>query len=277
MSSLDSNPVVEAPAKRPHLSPSQIGLYTKCGEAWRRRYIKKEVIPPGVALIKGSSLHRGAEHNFKQKIASREDLTPTEVVDYAVASFDTQVMTDGILLNSEEEAIGKSKVIGEAKDSTARLAGMFVKDIAPNYQPRDVEMQVRINLPTSTHDLLSIADMVTENDEIVELKTGKRWTQDKADANGQVTFQAMAFRAVHKKDPSKIVIENLVDNKTAVRNSLVTVRDEGDYEAMIARMNAVLDGINKGVYAPANEAGWWCSRNFCGYYSTCAYVKKRRV
>ena len=32
-----------------HLSVSQLGMFQRCGEQWRRRYLDEEVIPPGIA------------------------------------------------------------------------------------------------------------------------------------------------------------------------------------------------------------------------------------
>jgi hypothetical protein len=260
---------------KPHISPSAINLYTKCGEAYRRRYINREVIPPGISLLKGTSIHRGAEHNFKQKIKTREDLKKSDIIDFSIATFDEEMERGGIILSPEEESIGKDKVVGEAKDSTARLATVLADEVMPNYQPASVEEKVRIDIPNATHDLLSIADMVDEKDNIVELKTGKRWTQSMADVNTQITFQAATFKALHKKDPAGIVVENIVDNKTALRNPVVTQRGVDDFSAMINRINAVLDGINKGVFTPANDGAWWCHRSWCGYHSSCPFVRRK--
>ena len=48
---------MKKPDEKPYLSPSQMGMYCRCGEQYRRRYIEKEIIPPGFALIKGGSVH----------------------------------------------------------------------------------------------------------------------------------------------------------------------------------------------------------------------------
>lgn len=272
-SSVEQPKAPEAP-KKPYISPSQINLYTKCGEAWRRRYIKKEIVPPGVAMVKGTSVHKGAELNFKQKIETRQDLKLKEVVDYSVASFETTIMTDGLLLNQEETLIGRSKVVGSAKDETAKLSKLYIEESAPLYQPKHVEVTARIPLPSSSHDLLSIADVITEHDEVIEYKTGKRWSQEKADNEPQLTFQAVTFRALTGRDPKRIRVENLVNNIKPVRNPVDTTRNADDYQALINRINAVLDGINKNVFAPANPGGWWCAKNWCGYWSTCPYVKR---
>lgn len=278
-----SDNLTEAPAPaapllstKPHISPSQINTFTKCGEMWRRRYILKQRIPPGISMIKGTSVHKGAEFNYKQKIKTHEDLKSKEIVDFSVAAFETTLQKDGLVLTPEDEAIGRIKVIDEAKDSAARLAQLYADESAPHYQPMEVELKARIVLPSSSHDLLSIADMVDDQDNIVEYKTGKRWDQAKADHDVQLTFQAATFQAFTGRPAANIVVENLVDNKKPVRNVVSTSRDTEDFAAMIARINAVLDAINKGVYPPANDGAWWCAPNWCGYFGSCDYVRKRR-
>ena len=270
----------QAPAvgdEKPHISPSSINTYTKCPEAWRRRYVMKEKIPPRLSMAQGTALHKGAEFNYKQKIVSRADLPVNEVKDFSAAAFDDEIQSNGYVLGDDEASMGKEKAVGAAKDKAVELAELYAKESAPQYQPLEVEAKVLIVLPSSTHNLLSIADLITEDDGIVEYKTGKKWTQDRADTEPQLTFQAMTFKALYHRDPKKIVIENMVSStKTPYRNPIETTRTEADYQTMINRINAVLDGINKGVYPPANPMGWWCSEAWCGYWNTCSYVRKRR-
>lgn len=125
--------------KKPHISPSQVATYTKCGEQYRRRYLEHEIIPPSISLCKGRSVHKGSEYNFKQKIDSRVDLKRDEIVDYAVADFDTSKEKEGLLLHPGEESRGKAIVVGEAKDSVRDLAGLYAREVAPKYQPEGVE------------------------------------------------------------------------------------------------------------------------------------------
>jgi hypothetical protein len=272
-----SEPLAATPGpEKPHISPSSIDTFTKCGEKWRRRYVMRERRPPRLRMIKGTAVHRGAEWNYKQKIESRVDVAVNLFKEYSAAAFDTEVNA-GFELDTEERAIGKDKVLGEAKDSAVKLAELYATESAPQYQPRAVEARVLIVLPSATHNLLSIADLVTEDDIIVENKTGKKWSQDRADLDPQLTFQAMTFRALYGYDPRKIVVENLVVNKVKdpYRNVVDTQRAETDYTAMINRINTVLDAINKGVYPPANPSGWWCAPDQCEFFDSCSFVAKR--
>ena len=44
-----------------HISPSMLGLFCRCQEAFRRRYIEGIKLPPGIAACIGTGMHKGAE------------------------------------------------------------------------------------------------------------------------------------------------------------------------------------------------------------------------
>ena len=102
--------------ERNHISFSQLNLFSNCAEAYRRRYILGEIIPPGVALLKGSGVHVGAAVNHAQKVNSGVDLPVKDIVDAAVAGFEDRRAKDGVQLSAEEQSIGLKPTIGRAKD-----------------------------------------------------------------------------------------------------------------------------------------------------------------
>jgi hypothetical protein len=259
-----------------HISPSQIMMFTRCGEQYRRRYIERDVIAPGIAQVKGTAIHKGADLNFRQKIDSKVDLKPGDVVDFAVATFEGQVNNEGLHLSVEEEGRGKIVVVGEAKDSTAKMAGAFISSVAPKYQPVAVEEDVFVELESSPVNLRGILDMRTDAKQIMELKTSaKAWNQEQVDRSGQLTFYSMLYRSKTGEDPNGIVLENIIASKSKAgedrlrTETFPTVRGMDDYQRMIARLNAVVEAINKGIFPPAFEGWWGCSPRFCGYWNTC--------
>ena len=77
------------------LSATAVKLYLKCPEDFRRQRIQREDTTPGVAMVWGSAHHRAAEHNFKAKINSGEDLPTPEVLDRFVSAVDEEVQDRG--------------------------------------------------------------------------------------------------------------------------------------------------------------------------------------
>jgi hypothetical protein len=265
-----------AEKKKPYISHSQLSLYLKCSEAYRRRYVEKEVIPPGIAALRGVSVHKGAEANFDQKLHTRRDLKPSQVAEIAVDSFDTVVKREDVWLNPEEQTVGKKKVLGEAKDMAVRLATLFGEKVAPKYQPKYVELEHRIVLPKSSHDLLGRMDLITEDDVVQDLKTRKRATSPEAiHKDMQLTFYALTYQNKFGKGPKAMAIDELVDTKEPSVNSVVTDRRAEDFDALVHRLNSVIKGIKAGIFTPAQEGAWQCSARWCGFWATCKFVSHR--
>jgi hypothetical protein len=263
--------------QKPHLSHTQIEMHCRCGEAYRRRYVEGEVIPPGIALLEGKAVHGGAEVNFRQKMESHMDLPEQDIVDAAVAKFETE-RAGGYCLTAEEEARGASVVLGEAKDTTAALARLHAKEQAPAYQPVAVEHSTRIVLPHATHDLLAITDLRDDQGRIVDLKTAKKSPpQSDVDRSMQLTIYAAANMVDTGSLPFEVRLDVLVKNKAPKRVVLSSTRTMTDIDVLANRMNATLNAISKGVFTPAPVGAWNCSPRWCGYWATCPYINSKRV
>lgn len=262
--------------QKPHLSHTQIDMHCRCGEAYRRRYIEGEIIPPGIVLLEGKGVHGGVEVNFKQKIESHKDLPEKDIVAAAVAKFETE-KAGGYALTAEEQARGASVVLGEAKDMTAILAKLHAQEQAPDYQPVAVEHTTRIILPKSSHDLLAITDLRDDLGRIVDLKTAKKSPpQGDVDKSMQLTIYAAANMVDTGKLPTEVRLDVLVKNKTPKRVVLSSTRTMADIDVLANRMNATLDAISKGMFTPAPVGAWNCSSKWCGYWATCPYVNSER-
>ena len=263
--------------KKPHVSATQLEMWWKCQEQWRRRYIEGEIIPPGMALLTGTGYHGGAEVNGRQKIESHEDLPAAEIVEAAVDRFDTGVM-GGYELTAEEKFKGAKTVIGAAKDTVAGLAKVYADQQAPDYQPVAVEAKVLLNLPNATHDILGYIDLIDDLDRIVDFKTAKRSPpQSDAVRSTQLTLYAAAFVREFGREPRAVRLDCAVKTKTPKRSVAESTRTAGDYEAMANRITATLSAINAAkrgevAFGPASPGAWWCNAKWCGYYRTCPFV-----
>ncbi len=258
---------------KPHISPSQIDTYLNCGEAYRRRYVEGERLPPSAAMLRGSGVHLGAEYYFMRKLEMNVDSPIDEVVERAVGAFDTKLRADGLLLNPDEEERGKSIVVDEARDSVARLTELFMRGVAPGIKPRLIEHRVRIRLPKAPRDLLTIMDLVDEDEYIHDYKTTtKKKTQNDVDRDFQFGFMPLCFKAKFGRAPKGLKVQVLIDKKQPEVQVLETQRSTRDFEAILNRVNIVVNGIEKGHFMPAPANSWKCSPNFCGYFKTCKYV-----
>lgn len=258
---------------KPYHSMSRVGLLLRCGEAYRRRYIENEILPPGVAMARGTAVHKAAADNYRQKIESHQDLSVNDILDAASASFDAAVAA-GVLFTPDEEAAPKV-VLGRAKDQAVRMARVYAEQEAPEYQPLLVEEKIRRELP-GTHDLLGVLDLVDVRGVVADRKTtAKRKSQAEADRSLQLSMQASLAQSATGEWPKELRLEVLVDGTRGVERQVVrTYRDASDMAALAATLNVVADSVQKGVFLPAPEGSWQCSARWCGYYSTCPYVRR---
>lgn len=262
---------------KPHISATQLDMACRCPAQYERRYIDGDVLPPGIAILSGKGFHKGAETNMRQKIASRVDLPASEIVDAAVAAFETEA-AGGYVLSEDEDSRGAGVVVGEAKDRLANMARVHAEQQAPDYQPVLVEKSVRIALPNAPRDLLGIIDLADEQDRVTDFKTGSRKkNQDDADGSVQLSIYDAAFRAEMGRAPSEVRLDTIVGQKTKTdRQVLVSHRDDNDFSALANRINVVTSMIQAGIFAPASPGSWWCSPRWCGYWSTCKFVNSER-
>jgi hypothetical protein len=261
--------------KKPYISPSRLGMYEKCGEQYRRRYIEGEKIPPGIALVKGTGVHGGAKGNFRQKIVSREDLPRKDIVEISVTSYEEALSKGGLSLTKEEESIGYHKVVAQGKDGVVTLSGLYADEMAPAYQPLLVEEDQLVTVPSSEYDLKGIIDLVDAQESVIDLKTGsKKKNEDEVHTSEQLTFYALLYKAKTGRLPTSVRLEVLIDTKKPQRQPLVGYRTMEDLGLLISRINAMTNGIKKGVFIPTQPTSWWCSERWCGYYRSCPYIKK---
>ncbi len=261
--------------KKPYLSVTQLEMFGKCGEQYRRRYMEQQRLPPGVAMTRGKAVHTAAEQNMRQKIQSHENMRASDVVAMADAAFTASIETGGIMLNSDEESRGVKVVTGEARDQVARLARLHAFAQAPDYQPVAVERTIRVELPQSKRDLLCVIDLVDTRNRVIDFKTMSK-TPNRADAETsiQLTAYHVAWNAYTGAPPSELRLDATIDGANQQRREvIVTARTPDHVESLGARFAAVGQAIDVGAFPPAAVGQWFCSKKWCGYYGSCAFVR----
>lgn len=251
-----------------HISYSQLSMYSRCGEQYRRRYIEGDKIPPGIALIRGISVHKGAEENNRYKLATKKDKKKSDILGIVSDTFD-QKLKDGIWLTKEEKS-RKGQIIGEGKDDAIKLAGLYCDEIAPEIMPDKIELPFEV--PLGNKKLVGRIDIIDNEKSLRDLKTaGKSKQQRDVDLSDQLTCYALAFRFLFNSPPPKIIMDVLVNTKKAKYQILETKRELPQMDMFLRRISTMLEGIKKGVFMPADPTNWGCDEKWCGYFWTCPY------
>ncbi len=255
-----------------HFSFSQFNMFLKCGEQYRRRYVEKEIIPPGIALVRGSATHTGIEVNHRQKKETRQDLEKNHIIDIAVDEFDKKINRDGIATNGDRPV---KDIIGEGRDQTAALAGVYAEQVAPSIQPVMVEEKITIDIP-GLKPIYAVLDCLDENHNIREFKTaGKSKPQSEADNNLQFSIYGIAVKEKTGRMPENMYMDVLISTKEPKYQRLETHRAEDSYLHVIRLAAQVQRAIEKGVFLPAMPGSWWCSDKWCGYWKNCPYTQNK--
>lgn len=275
-----SSPGGPSTSKRRVLSVSQLVTVQRCGVQYEFRYVKGMRMPPGAAMIRGTGVHKGAEHNYRQKVKSRADLPLDEVVDAAVQSV-RDSFRGGVLFTPEEASVGPARVRDDTIDVAARLMRLHQEKVSPTVQPAMVERKITMAVEPAemSRDLVGVLDMVTEGGHLPDLKTSSRVpSQDDVDSDQQLTMGALLYRALTGKEEAGVGLTTLVPaapgkERVDIKTSR---RDLEDVEVLVRRLKRAAQVIDAGVFLPTNPRNWWCSASWCGYWPVCPFVRGGR-
>ena len=258
-----------------HLSASSLGTFSRCGEAWRRRYIERDVVAPTGALIRGKAFHHGAAENMRQKIDSGKDMTVADIQDVSTDNAKNEFQDSEIDAKEQEQII----------DVVATMAQGHVDLQAPSIMPEEVEKEFRIELPDISRDFLGYIDVVgkTVDDgelKVVDWKTSKK-SPNATDVFDSIQLTAYASHVMTERNLSSIGVrlDHLIltpKAKAPKRKVLESVRDGVDVAALGQRVTVIAKSIDAGIFPPAAVGSWNCSEKWCGYWKTCPYVNAER-
>lgn len=175
-----------------HLSATQIGLYQRCREQYRRVYVLGERQRPGAALVWGSADHYAHEVNFAQKIESHEDLPVGDVQMAFAFGFDQAVERNG----GESEIEWGSDKPGKLKDDGVKLVSAYHTSVSPRVQPTGVEVDFRLEVPGAGVPVVGRVDIETAGPGI-ERKTAKR-SSSKVEAKWRL--QGLIYQLARTKE-----------------------------------------------------------------------------
>lgn len=274
---------------------SQLNMYLKCGEQYRRRYVLGQRLPPLSSAIRGQAQDAAQNLDLGRKIESDELAPEEEVIETAV---DTVVkgFADEVRLTEEERSSGRKKIAGEITDLAIRSSKLHHRGVAPSINPTATQMELVYRVPSVEHEVVSWADVVEADGTLRDTKTGtKKPDAEAALLSDQLTMYSMGYRATTGKHSPRQVLDHLVMRKAAPKKQapgdpVKLVHAEGpdgayelevtntpdDHARVALRMQEAAAAIDAGYFPPSlskADGGWWCSLEWCGYYQTCPYVR----
>lgn len=262
---------------RGYLSVSQVMQYTKCGEAYRRRYVLEQQIPSNTFMVQGRGVHKAAEQLHLSMIAGSpipaeemvqvySDLHDTEIVGAVVPEGEPEpgVIKDmGVRLTRKYHRVA----LGSDRDSKTKQPLPAVKPVA-------AEQVFRVKVHPENSDpipFLGIIDLV-EEDSISDLKTKKKAaSQSEADNSIQLSLYA------HVTGIPNVRLDQLVKpTKTMPERFLRTtsIRDKRETMHALDVVAEVAQDIAVGRFRRTNPENWWCTEKWCPYWDDCRGRKR---
>ncbi|MFH1572429.1 MAG: PD-(D/E)XK nuclease family protein [Acidobacteriota bacterium] len=255
--------------RRPQLHASALEM--KCAEAFRRRYIENEIIPPGVALIVGTGTHRSVERNLSHKVETGE-LLPVEAVQDHARDAVNHAWEGGVRLEPEELERGMKLVKGEAVNKAIRLSVLHHAEVAPGLIPTHVERPWSLEINGYPVDLVGRIDVQEGAESIRDTKTsGKTPSADCAQKSVQLKAYSLAVMKIDGAAPVWSRMDYLIDTKTPKSATFEAQFTDDDYRAVLARVETLCLAMERGVFIPVEPTHWACDPKWCGYALTCRY------
>jgi RecB family exonuclease len=261
-------------------SNSSLSALQDCGERYRRKYKEREHRPSFVRQIRGSVVHRVVQSALARKWKERALPSVTEARDLAATEFDL-AWRAGVTLTREDQARGAKVVAGETKDFAVNVAGYHVQAVAPAIEPIAVERRIVVKPADSDLEIVGTIDLIDRQpggEVIRDTKTSEKSPPpDAAENSQQLTLFGLIRWAETGAIPGRLTLDYLVRTPKAHQQKhipLHTTRSMEDLSVMVRRLNTAAEAAAKGVFIPANPNAWYCSPNWCEYYTDCPYVRR---
>lgn len=255
-----------------HLSPSQMGMYSRCQQAWYYRYVYPKIsIPPNKNLTAGSVYDDALTNNYNQKIKTKTDLTQQEILDIADTSFSIR--------EDETEWYGESPI--ETKDTVMRCLKEYMETgMSEKIQPIAVQKLYDVHFEGMDWTMKGISDIETEDGYIIDNKTtGKTPSRDLEQIDQNHKFQ-MDVYAISKKYTEGITegekrridyVVKLVNPKViSLELPPLTAQDAQYFKKKVSVQFQQMELLRSGKIRPdTNRSHFMCSQKQCGYWQLC--------
>lgn len=278
---LTPRPEVDAMTDKQQLHVSMLEMISRCGVQFQRRFgarfglwEKEEIVPPGIALATGISVHKAVEDNLKNKIESEGQLLAREQI-ATIADEEFRGIWQGGMMLTDDESVNVKKTLGSAVDQTIALSLLHYDNLAPLIMPVAVEEKFVISMNDYPYDLSGKKD-VREANAIRDTKTKAASPPDNAAHSLQMAMYAMSEIVAGRGLPKKVYLDFLVKTKTPKVVIREAVPDESwmnPLQRRIERAIEIIQAVKEGkvAFTPADTEHWCCSKKFCGYATTCPY------
>jgi len=253
-----TEPRYPSPTDAFRISHSTLQTYLLCGVRHELQQAERHRRAT-VALVIGTATAGAALYDNVAKMA-HQHARLTELVEVGVQVYDREL--------AESEVEASRLELDAGRDDAAAASRAYGEHVSPHVLPVLAEEKV-IAVIDDGIELAGTLD-VAEADSVRDLKTGRAWTQDRADRSRQLTGYSMLFEARFRRLPSRVAIDSLSKDRRGWKaTTLWSRRSERDRLAFIETVRRAKAGMDAGVALPPPEGSWQCSAKWCPWWNGC--------
>jgi len=245
--------------KLPEYHQSSIAMFLKCPRQYMYRYLMGYVLPPKAALTLGKSVDVAVTANLNQKVNTQIDLPESEVLDAYSSCFDKEAPATS--WDGEDS--------GKVKDQGIKMLKVYHRDAAPTIQPKTVQDAFRLETDEG-YALGGTLDLTDKDEYIRDTKTSKaEYSPDAVNDSLQATMYDFAHEAKTGKKAKGFIFDVITKHKEPRYQKVVGEVGPGQRERMFESIRLMHKSIERGEFQYAPEGQWFCSKDWCGYWSQC--------
>jgi hypothetical protein len=240
------------------LTQSTAERYLSCGVSLELERQQLERRFATVRMIIGSAVAAGAHADNLAKMRYDVGIPLGELVEAAVTGYEREV---------EDSEIPESKLeVMQGKDDAADAARVYGQMVSPLITEVLFAESPIVAAIGDDFELAGTPDAVTA-DGVGDLKVGRSWDQEDADRSRQLSMYGLLHQAQTGRMPDRLWIDSVFRTpKGWSAQRLYTRRRPEEYASFVRIAEAVRGGIEAGVFLPAPEKSWWCSKAYCPFH-----------
>lgn len=239
------------------LSPSMVNTYMICQRKFYYSYALKLPRLPNYMMAYGSAFHEMARENYFQKIRTEKDL-PVDLL--------TDLFAEDLEFRDTDWS---EQSLDKTKDEGVKTLRAYMQTIAPSVHPAHVEHAWTMKIKNRDWVISGKTDLVTDQDQVVELKTtGRKVSKPKpGDA-----FQTGVYVVGWRQQTGLKTVQGRIDYALRGKDEIISlpvVFPESNLKIVLTTFDQVARGIQNEIWIPNRTGTYLCSRKYCSFWNEC--------
>ena len=257
-----------------HLSASQLTLFQRCAEHWRRRHLEDERLPLTIPAHVGRAVREAVLLFLRHRMDTGLPMPPEQLRDAALDAY-ARSLKNGVYVAPEDLPVARAS-LAEGRNNVAALAELFRRELSPRIRPADVDRRVLLD-PGLPLPVLVTLDCVTPEGDLHQVATAsRRWSAERLHGSPAHALRREALRQLSGVPGARLFVNVLVGSKTPVLQELEAPRSPEELAVVLRRFHLMLASVAAGIFPPAAPESWICTPRWCGYFYSCPHVPEHR-